>query len=420
MATLNDTNKDYLMPNEVAQLLMVSPITVRSWAKKGLLIAKVTPGGHRRFLKGDVERFMRENGITHADVKSSATRILIVDDDPLMITYIHDIIEDSSLDFMAETAQNDFEAGVKIHTFAPDVVLLNFMRPDIDGFGICSLIKGDAARHICVIAITEDVSPENVNRMLETGAETFIAKPFTPQDLMWILTHTAGVKQNLLGVRTDDLTNETKRGVKKAVKSEKLISSLARLTEAKNSYTGHPEAARLAKKVDIFGRSLGHLSSEELQALHNAGVLHDIGNLVIPDSILLKPGPLTEEERTVMHSHTVIGAQLCSDLNGMALTVPIIRSHHERWDGSGYPDGLKGEAIPFLARVFQFVDIFNALLSKRPYKPALSFEEVISVIRQEIVKGWLDPDLGAVFLDLLNTRQQDFNVIHVARDDGEP
>ena len=131
----------------------------------------------------------------------------------------------------------------------------------------------------------------------------------------------------------------------------------------------------------------------------------------IPDGILLKPGPLTEEEWMVMRSHTVIGAQLCSDLKGMALTVPIIRSHHERWDGSGYPDGLKGEAIPFLARVFQFTDIFDALTSPRPYKPALSFDEVISILRQEINEGWLDPHLGAVFLELLKTRQQDFNII---------
>lgn len=420
MATLNDINKDYLMPSEVAQLLMVSPVTVRSWAKKGLLIAKVTPGGHRRFLKSDVERFMCESGITQADVKSSATRILIVDDDPLMITYIHDILKGSGLDFMAETTQNSFEAGVKINAFAPDVVLLNFMRPDINGFGICALIKVNAAtRPICVIAITEDVSPANINRMLEAGAETFIAKPFTPQDFLNILSHTTGVKPSLQGVQAADLTTEPKQVVKKSVKSEKLLFSLTRMAEAKNRYTCHHDAAGLAKKVDIFGRSLGRLSPEELQALHNAGVLHDIGNLSIPDNILLKPGPLTEEEWLIMRSHTVIGAQLCSDLKDMALTVPIIRSHHERWDGSGYPDGLKGEAIPFLARVFQFVDIFDALLSKRPYKPALSFNEVISVIRQEIVNGWLDPDLGTIFLELLKIRSQDFNVIQVAGDDDE-
>jgi putative two-component system response regulator len=409
MATLKDTNKTYLTPNEVAELLMVSPITVRSWAQKGLLVAKVTPGGHRRFLKSDVERFVRESGADQAGVASGAARILIVDDDPLMTTYIQDILADSGLVFLVEAAQNGFEAGVKIHGFAPDVVLLNFMLPETDGFRICSLIKGDAAtRHISVIAITEDVSPANVARILEAGAETFLAKPFKPQDLLGILSHTAGVKQ----IQPDSSTaNESGPSARKSDGSDTLLFSLARLAETKNSYTGHHNAERLVKIVDILGRSLGRLNPEELQTLSNACALHDIGNLGIPDSILLKPGPLTEEEWTVMRSHTVIGAQLCSNLKGMKLTVPIIQSHHERWDGSGYPDGLKGEAIPFLARIFQFADIFDALSSRRAYKPALSFEEVISIIRQEIAKGWLDPDLGAVFLELTKTRPQDFNEI---------
>lgn len=163
--------------------------------------------------------------------------------------------------------------------------------------------------------------------------------------------------------------------------------------------------------VDIFGRSLGCLSEEELLALQKACLLHDIGNLGIPDSVLGKPAPLTEEEWILIRSHTLIGSRLCSGMKGMALTVQIIRSHHEHWNGSGYPDGLTGDAIPFLARVFQFADIFEALSSPRPYKPALSFEESINIIRQEILDGWLDPKLGAVFLELLETRPQDFNVM---------
>ena len=420
MTTHKDANKAYLTPNEVAELLMVAPVTVRSWAQKGLLVAKVTPGGHRRFLKSDVERFVRESGATHANVKSCATRVLIVDDDPLMTTYVHDILENSGLGFVTKIAKNSFEAGVKINTFAPDVVLLNFMLPDIDGFQICSLIKGDVAtRHIGVIAIAENMSAENVTRMLEAGAETFLTKPFNPEDLLGILSHTASVKKILPAARTET-SSESSRFINESDNSETLLLSLTRMAEAKNSYMGHHDATRLANLADIFGRSLGRLSPEELLALRNACVLHDIGNLGIPDSILLKSTPLTEEEWTVMRSHTIIGAQLCSGLKGMTLTVPIIRSHHERWDGSGYPDGLKGEAIPFLARVFQFVDIFDALSSPRAYKPAVSFEEVISIIRQEIVSGRLDPGLGEVFLELLNTRPQDFNVIQETRDNDEP
>jgi putative two-component system response regulator len=149
-----------------------------------------------------------------------------------------------------------------------------------------------------------------------------------------------------------------------------------------------------------------------LLALQKACLLHDIGNLGIPDSVLRKPASLTEKEWILIRSrHSLIGFRLCSGIKGMALTVQIIRSHHERWNGSGYQDGLIGDAIPFLARVFQFVDIFEALLSPRPYKPALSFEESINIIRQEILDGWLDPKLGDVFLELLETRPQDFNVI---------
>jgi putative two-component system response regulator len=399
---------------------MVAPVTVRTWAQKGLLVAKVTPGGHRRFLKTDVERFMRESRAAQANIESSAAaRVLIVDNDPLMITYVHDIFKDSGRSFITEIAQNGFEAGVKIHTFSPDVVLLNCMPLDIDGFRICSLIKGDAAtRHIRVIGITADMGAEKVTRILEAGAETFLAKPFNPQDLLEILSRTTSVKKILPSAQTER-SSQSEQFVNESDDSERLLLSLTRIAKAKNSYIGHHDATWLATWVDIFGRSLGRLSQEELLALRNACLLHDIGNLGIPDSILLKPAPLTEEEWTIMRSHTLIGAQLCSDLKGMSLTVPIIRSHHERWDGSGYPDGLKGEAIPFLARVFQFVDIFEALSSPRPYKGTFSFEEVISILRQEIAEGWLDPNLGAVFLELLKTRPQDFNVIQVVRDDGE-
>ena len=256
MATLNDTNKAYLTPNEVAQLLMVAPMTVRSWAQKGLLVAKVTPGGHRRFLKSDVERFVRESGAAQADVKSCATRVLIVDDDSLMTTYIYDILVDSGLGYVIGTAQNSFEGGVKIHTFAPDVVLLNFMLPDIDAFRISSLIKGDASTgHICVIAIAGDLSAGNVSRMLKAGADTFLAKPFKPQDLLGLLSQTASARKNLPGARIGT-TSEPRQFVKESDDAETLLFSLKRIAEAKNNYIGHHDATRLANWVDIFAHSL--------------------------------------------------------------------------------------------------------------------------------------------------------------------
>ena len=411
MASLNDTNKAFLTPNEVAQLLMVAPVTVRSWAQKGLLVAKVTPGGHRRFLKSDVERFILESRAVQTSVDSSSTRVLIVDDDPLMTTYITDILKDSGLNFMTEIAHSSFEAGDKIPTFAPDVVLLNCMGPNVDGFGICSLIKGNTAtQHIRVIGITANLGAEKVARTIEAGAETFLAKPFNPQDLLAVLSRPVSASK-ILPSELAEMSGNPQHPVNNADDSELLLLSLTRLAEAKNSYLSHHDSSRLGKMVDIFGRSLGCLSEEELLALQKASLLHDIGNLGIPDSVLGKPAPLTEEEWILIRSHTLIGSRLCSGMKGMALTVQIIRSHHEHWNGSGYPDGLTGDAIPFLARVFQFADIFEALSSPRPYKPALSFEESINIIRQEILDGWLDPKLGAVFLELLGTRPQDFNVM---------
>lgn len=417
MSPIQDENKDYLTPNEVANLLMVSPVTVRSWAQKGLLLAKVTPGGHRRFLKSDVERFIQESTAVQADSHLSVSRVLIVDNDPLMVAYIREILEGSGLDFVVETAQDSFEAGAKMNSFAPTAILLSFMLPDTDCFGICSLIKSDVAmQHINIIAITEDVSADNIARILKAGAQTFLVKPFSSQDLLGILSHAAGVK--LRPPAEKKLSKEPERIAMESGNPDALLFSLMSLAEARNSTIGKHDSARLRGMVDFFACSLACFSPEELLALRNACVLHDIGNLGIPDNILLKPGPLTEEEWMVMRSHTLIGARLCSGLKGMEMTVPIIRSHHERWNGSGYPDGLQGEAIPLLARVFQIVDVYEALTSERPYKPALPVNEVIGILRREIADGWLDPVLAAAFLELLNTRPQDFYIKPEVKDDG--
>jgi putative two-component system response regulator len=134
--------------------------------------------------------------------------------------------------------------------------------------------------------------------------------------------------------------------------------------------------------------------------------MHDIGKLGIPDSILLKAGPLNDEEWGLMREHTTIGANLCNSLATMKLVVPIIQYHHERWDGSGYPHKLKGEDIPLLARIFQIADIYDALASERPYKNALDNAEIIAVLKEETAKGWRDPILMANFIDLLQTNPE--------------
>jgi putative two-component system response regulator len=138
-------------------------------------------------------------------------------------------------------------------------------------------------------------------------------------------------------------------------------------------------------------------------ALYRGGYLHDVGKVGIPDSILFKPGPLSPEEWVTMRSHTTRGEEICRHMNSLNPVLPIIRHHHERWDGSGYPDGLKGEQIPQLARIIQIVDIYDALANPRPYKRAFTPQEALAVIQEETDRGWRDPHMVKVFVNLHRT-----------------
>jgi putative two-component system response regulator len=176
------------------------------------------------------------------------------------------------------------------------------------------------------------------------------------------------------------------------------LFALARAVEQRHSQTaGHCE--RLASISLALGVAM-QLERHELIALHRGGFLHDVGKVGIPDSILYKPGKLTLDEWQTMCSHTVRGEEICRPLASLAPVLPLIRHHHERWDGTGYPDGLSGEGIPLCARVLQIADIYDALLSPRPYKPAYTPEQALRVIRQETECGWRDPEVVELFLRL--------------------
>jgi putative two-component system response regulator len=185
-------------------------------------------------------------------------------------------------------------------------------------------------------------------------------------------------------------------------RAESVLFALARSIEARDPYTGgHCE--RLA----TFGRALGQrlgLSESDLVAIERAGTVHDIGKIAIPDRILLKAGPLDDDEWTVMRQHTVTGEQICAPVRSFREVLPIIRSHHERLDGSGYPDGLVGEQIPVTARILQAVDVFDALTTERPYKKAMSVERALAVLREEMTRGWWDRDVVKTFERLLEER----------------
>jgi putative two-component system response regulator len=176
------------------------------------------------------------------------------------------------------------------------------------------------------------------------------------------------------------------------------LIALAEAVDQRDGHTaGHSE--RLACFSVTLGMALG-LESENLQALYRGGYLHDIGKIGIPDAILFKPGSLTAQEWVTMRSHTTRGEQICKHLKSLAPVLPVIRHHHERWDGSGYPDGLRGDRIPLLARVLQVADIYDALTNPRPYKPAFSSRKALQILQEETDRGWRDPQVVKMFFRL--------------------
>ena len=181
--------------------------------------------------------------------------------------------------------------------------------------------------------------------------------------------------------------------------AEQMVFSIARVVEARDKDTGD-HCERLGRLGVGLGERLG-LDGEHITALRRGGYLHDLGKIGIPDEVLLKPGKLTADEWTVMKRHVEIGVEICSPLRSLAPVLPLIRHHHERFDGSGYPDGLSGEEIPLLARVFQVVDIYDALTVDRCYRAAMSVEEAVAVVKSETEKGFWDREIVGEFLAML-------------------
>ncbi len=218
---------------------------------------------------------------------------------------------------------------------------------------------------------------------IEAGADDFLNKPVAREQLI------ARVRSLL---RLKAFTDELER-------AEAVLFTLARSIEGKDPYTqGHCE--RLADYSARLGEHMG-LPAEEIRALRRAGIVHDIGKVAVPDSILLKPSRLTRSEQTILRLHPVVGERICASLKSFQLVLPIIRHHHEKMDGSGYPDGLRGEQIPLAVRVLQVVDVYDALSTQRPYKPALSAAAAFDVMKSEVKKGWWDPEVLAAFEKLI-------------------
>ena len=265
----------------------------------------------------------------------------------------------------------------------PDLVLSDCMMPVMSGYDLCRVLKHDLVTRFIPVVLVTGTEDEDARLLgIEAGADDFLRKPVNTQEL------TARVRSLVRLKRfTDELDS-----------AESLILSLARTVEARDPYTaGHCE--RMAHYAAVFGTHLG-LSVEAILALRRGGYLHDIGKIGLPDAILRKVGPLTSEEFEIMKRHTIIGDELCEDLRLLRLVRPIVRQHHERLDGSGYPDGARGDEISLLAQIVAIADVYDALTTDRPYRKAMSIQEAYSHLLVEGQSGWRHPDLVAEFIRL--------------------
>ncbi len=254
-----------------------------------------------------------------------------------------------------------------------DLALLDVRMPGATGFSACLAIKSQPeTRLIPVVLVTSLTSMDDRIQGIMCGADDFLSKPVNKHELLARVRSLLRLKEF-----TDELEN-----------AETVVFSLALGIEAKDPYTeGHCD--RLSKYSVALAERMG-LPDDIRVALRRAGTVHDIGKLGVPENILLKPGPLTDEEWVIMKQHPVIGERICSPLKSFRLVLPIIRHHHEKLDGSGYPDGLKGDEIPLTARILQITDIYDALTTERPYRNALRPQAAFAVMREEVKRGWWD------------------------------
>ncbi len=313
-------------------------------------------------------------------------RVLVVDDNPDMAELMRELLASRGYDVV--TVSDAAQAEIEIHRHLPDLILSDVVMPGRSGYELCHQVKEDpATRLIPFLLITGLSDREDKVKGIEAGADDFLNKPIFPAELF------ARVKSLL---KLKEFTDELET-------AESVLCTLGRSVEARDPYTeGHCE--RLARRAEALGRHIG-LDEPQIVALRRGGYLHDLGKIAVPDEILKKGSNLTAEEWKIMKQHPLTGENICKPLKSLRLVLPIIRFHHEHSDGSGYPDGLTRTDIPLLPRILQVVDVYDALRTARPYKPAQSHEQAALTMRVEAQSGLWDEDLVNEFFSMISQRQ---------------
>lgn len=301
-------------------------------------------------------------------------RILVVDD----VEQNRELLEAHLISegYQVELACNGHEALEIVQTGAPDLILLDIQMPGINGYQVCEKIKGGGnTRLIPIVMITALKEMEDKIRAIEVGADDFISKPFNKLEVLARI-------RSLLKVKYLNDQLDT---------AENVIFALARAIEAKDKYTeGHIE------RVSRYAMELAgilELSGTDMEAISKGGQLHDIGKIALDESLINKPGKLTPEEYAMVKEHPLVGYKICHSLKSVRYALPVIRWHHEKIDGSGYPDALEGDEIPIAVRIMAIVDVYDALTTKRSYKEAYPPGQAFDILEEEVAKGWWDGEL---------------------------
>jgi putative two-component system response regulator len=319
------------------------------------------------------------------EYSTASATILIVDSEEINRRLLKAIFKTAP--YRIVEARKASEAMALLQSERIDLVILDLMLPELSGPELCRWVRSNRPTQLVpVLMITSVQGIENEIISISSGADEFLVRPLHPAV---VRTRVRAMLRN-------------KALIDSLEEAETILFALAQAVERRDQYTGQ-HCQRLATISVMLGEALG-LSNADLTALLRGGYLHDIGKIGIPDAILFKQGMLTTEEWEVMRSHPIRGEEICQPMKSLRPVLPIIRNHHERWDGSGYPDGLAGEDIPLLARILQVADIYDALITERPYKPAMSVSEAFATLEEEVQRGWRDPELVPLFVSIIQSR----------------
>lgn len=312
--------------------------------------------------------------------EKKSAKILVVDDDPMVLEVLERLITEFGYHFQG--AGRGEEALKIIEEDPPDLVILDIKMPGMDGLEVLSRIKNNRKLGYIPVIMLTALETDKVEAF-NLGADDFIAKPPSQSDLQ------ARIRAHL----------RIKGYIEELENAEEVLFTLAQIIEVKDKYTEvHTE-----RVVDVslkIGKEVG-LTPKEMSDLRKGAYLHDIGKVGVPDAILQKQEPLTPEEWEVIKKHTIIGEKICEPLTSLSGALPVIRHHHERWDGTGYPDGLKGHDIPFLARIVSVADAYDAMNYDRPYRKRLAKPQIIEIFKEGRGTQW-DPNIVDILLELID------------------